>query len=80
MHLTPEALSDGPIGKVLDGDIIRLDAIKGELSVLVSEQEWQARPTAQRTSSESESGTGRELFSHMRRSVSQAELGASMFD
>jgi phosphogluconate dehydratase len=79
IHLTPEALLDGPIGKIRNGDIIRLDAVNGELSVLVSDDEWQARPAAVRVSQESEYGTGRELFAHMRRSVSQAELGASTF-
>jgi len=78
IHLTPEALSDGPIGKIHNGDIIRLDAVTGELSALVADDEWQARPNAVRVSQGSEYGTGRELFAHMRQSVSQAELGASV--
>jgi phosphogluconate dehydratase len=80
IHLTPEALLGGPIGKIRNGDVIRLDAVKGELSVLVAQSEWQARPAAVRESLDSEYGTGRELFAHMRRGVSQAELGASMFE
>ncbi len=79
IHLTPEALSDGPIGKIRNGDIIRLDAVTGELSALVADDEWNARPNAVRVSQSSEYGTGRELFAHMRQSVSQAELGASTF-
>ena len=79
IHLTPEALSGGPIGKIHNGDVIRLDAIAGELSVIVAEEEWQARSGAERVSHESEYGTGRELFAHMRQSVTQAELGASIF-
>ena len=79
IHLSPEALSGGAIGKICDGDMIRLDAVKGELSVLVDEAQWQARPQAVRPSLTSEEGTGRELFAHMRQGVSPAELGASIF-
>ncbi|TDG15481.1 phosphogluconate dehydratase [Seongchinamella unica] len=79
IHLTPEALHGGPISRVQDGDLLRLDADKGELSVLVAEDEWQARENAVRDSLESESGMGRELFAHMRRSVTEAESGASVF-
>lgn len=80
IHLTPEALSGGPIGKICDGDLMRLDSIKGELSVLVPEEEWRTRPLAERLSLESEYGTGRELFAHMRSRVSHADLGASVFE
>ncbi|RLQ23568.1 phosphogluconate dehydratase [Seongchinamella sediminis] len=79
IHLTPEALGGGPISRVRDGDMLRLDADKGELSVVVPEAEWQARETVTRTSMESESGVGRELFAHMRRAVADAESGASVF-
>jgi phosphogluconate dehydratase len=79
IHLTPEALADGPIGKVRDGDIIRVDAVSGELSVLVPSDEWQKRRQATRKSQHSAYGTGRELFAHMRQAVSEAEAGASIF-
>ena len=79
IHLTPEALADGPIGKVRDGDIIRVDAVSGELSVLVPSDEWQKRRQATRKSQHSAYGTGRELFAHMRQAVSEAEAGATIF-
>jgi phosphogluconate dehydratase len=79
IHLTPEALADGPIGKIRDGDVIRLDAHKGELSVTVPADEWSERTHARRASSDSDYGTGRELFAHMREAVSEAESGASIF-
>lgn len=80
IHLTPEALADGPIGKIRNGDIVRLDANRGELSVLVAEDEWLSRVHAKgEFRDRKEYGTGRELFAHMRRGVSEAELGASVF-
>ncbi|MEP4149053.1 MAG: phosphogluconate dehydratase [Halioglobus sp.] len=79
IHLTPEALSGGDIAKVRNGDRLRLDAGKGELQCLVPESEWQSREAATRASVASESGTGRELFAHMRRAVSDAESGAGVF-
>jgi phosphogluconate dehydratase len=79
IHMTPEALADGPIGKVRDGDMIRLDAERGELSALVPTDEWNERRHARRRCSDSEHGTGRELFSFMRKAVNEAESGASVF-
>ncbi len=79
IHLTPEALADGPIGKICDGDILRLDATTGELSFLVPDEEWAQRDQAKRLSREAEYGTGRELFGQMRKSVSDAESGATVF-
>ncbi|WP_205743241.1 phosphogluconate dehydratase [Halioglobus maricola] len=79
IHLSPEALADGPIGKVRDGDMIRLDARGGELSALVPTDEWAARENAKRANDSAESGTGRELFGYMRRAVNAAEQGATVF-
>lgn len=79
IHLTPEALADGPIGKVRDGDIIRLDTRSGELSALVPTDEWNERSHARRNSQEAGYGTGRELFAFMRGAVNEAESGATVF-
>ena len=49
IHVSPEALGGGPLAKVRDGDVIRLDAVAGTLQVLVPEAEWAARPLAERT-------------------------------
>ena len=43
IHVSPEALADGPLGKVRDGDVIRLDAVAGTLDALVDAAEWAAR-------------------------------------
>ena len=79
IHVSPEAASGGPLAKVRDGDVIRLDALTGELNVLLSAEEWNKReadsmPLALRD--ESGRGMGRELFTGMRRSALTAEEGA----
>ena len=79
IHVSPEALGGGPLAKVRDGDVIRLDAVAGTLQVLVPEAEWAARPLAERSQSLAEShgaGFGRNLFAGMRRNVNTAEEGA----
>jgi len=79
IHLSPEALADGPLGKLRNGDMIRLDADKGELSALVPTDEWASRSQAKRPAQDSSYGTGRELFAFMRSAVSEAESGATVF-
>ena len=79
IHVSPEALAGGPLAKVLDGDVIRLDADAGTLTVRVSDAEWAARPLAVMSAQalrDHGNGLGRELFGGMRRSVSSAEQGA----
>ena len=79
IHVSPEALGGGPLAKVRDGDVIRLDAVAGTLQVLVPEAEWAARPFAERAQSLAEAhgaGFGRNLFAGMRRNVTTAEEGA----
>jgi phosphogluconate dehydratase len=79
IHLSPEALADGPIGKVRDGDIIRLDAVAGTLQALVDPAEWAAREAAVIDPVAAENNThdlGRDLFGGMRRTVRSAEEGA----
>ena len=79
IHLTPEALADGPIGKIRDGDMIRLDAQAGELSALVPADEWSERSHANRQSQADQYGCGRELFAFMREAVSDPESGGTVF-
>jgi dihydroxyacid dehydratase/phosphogluconate dehydratase len=33
----------GPLARLRDGDLVRLDAVAGTLAVLVSEEQWQQR-------------------------------------
>jgi phosphogluconate dehydratase len=80
IHVSPEALVGGPLGRVRDGDIIRLDAEAGVLQALVPEAEWTARGNATADLSASHVGMGRELFAMFRKNVSIAEEGAATFD
>jgi len=75
IHLSPEALTGGPIGKLRDGDVIRLSAEDGTLNALVDPAEWAAR--VQIEAPRPHIGTGRELFAFMRRGASTAEQGGS---
>ncbi len=75
IHLSPEALGGGPIGKLRDGDIVRLDAEAGVLEALVDPAEWAARDLAM--APPAAIGTGRELFAMLRNHASEAELGGS---
>ncbi len=79
IHLTPEASDGGIIAKIKDGDVIRLDANKGELSLLVATQELEQRSFCQPKEMGQFFGVGRELFNHFRKNVSSAEQGASVF-
>jgi len=79
IHVSPEAVAGGPLAKVQDGDLIRLDGVAGTLQVLVSEAEWAARPLAQMPAelrAANGVGMGRELFANMRRNALKAEEGA----
>jgi phosphogluconate dehydratase len=79
IHVSPEAVAGGPLAKVRDGDVIRLDAPAGTLQVLVADEVWAARDTVVMPSTLREAngiGMGRELFAHMRRNASSAETGA----
>jgi phosphogluconate dehydratase len=74
IHVTPEAADGGPLAHVRDGDIIRLDALKGELTIKVDPAELTGRPPAARRSAAG--GYGRELFGIMRRAAGPADAGA----
>lgn len=79
IHVSPEAAAGGPLAKVQDGDLIRLDGVAGTLQVLVSDAEWSARPLASMSAQQSAAngaGMGRELFANMRRNALKAEEGA----
>ena len=79
IHVSPEAKAGGPLAKVLDGDVIRLDAVAGTLQVLVPPDQWAARIAATMPESLTDANglnMGRELFAGMRRHAITAEEGA----
>ncbi len=79
IHVTPEAADGGPIAKLHEGDIVRLDVDKGTLKVLVDAKEFAARPCATMDMSGNEFGIGRELFAAFRQLAGRADQGASIF-
>ncbi|WP_095064059.1 phosphogluconate dehydratase [Pseudomonas sp. Irchel s3f19] len=78
IHVCPEAFDGGPLARVRDGDIVRVDGVEGTLQLRVSAQELASRdlPPAPQGN---DLGCGRELFGFMRMAFSSAEQGASAF-
>ena len=76
IHLTPEAVDGGPIARIRDGDMIRLDADAGTLEVLA---DLSGREAAKADLSANAQGTGRELFQAFRAIAGRADSGASIF-
>ena len=79
IHMTPEAVNGGPISKIRDGDMIRLDANEGTLTFLGDEKELLARTPATEDLRSQHYGMGRELFAGFRAMVGVADKGASVF-
>ena len=79
IHVSPEVLAGGPLGRVRDGDLIRLDAVSGRLDALVPPDIWAARTQASEDLGASHIGMGRELFAMFRNGISAAEEGATTF-
>ncbi|MBC7573498.1 MAG: dihydroxy-acid dehydratase, partial [Herminiimonas sp.] len=79
IHVSPEVLAGGPLGRVRSGDLIRLDANAGVLQALVPEAEWAARTMLPVDISGGHTGMGRELFAMFRAHTSAAEEGATTF-
>lgn len=79
IHMTPEATDGGPISKIRDGDMIRLDANEGTLTFLGDEKEFFSRTPATEDLRSQHFGMGRELFAGFRSLVGVADRGASVF-
>lgn len=77
IHITPEALHDGPLSQLQDGDIICLDANNGTLCV---KTDISKRALFHPNLDHEHIGAGRELFSLFRNAVSSAETGATIFN
>jgi phosphogluconate dehydratase len=79
IHVSPEVLAGGPLGKLRTGDLVRLDADTGTLDALVDPAQWEAREVAELSEAHRDinaHGLGRELFGGLRRNVRSAEEGA----
>jgi phosphogluconate dehydratase len=78
IHVTPESLNGGPLAKVRDGDLIRLDSLAGTLDAHVSSAIWDQRPNADSDVSGNQYGVGRELFQLFRANAAEAEQGGGV--
>jgi phosphogluconate dehydratase len=78
IQVSPESVAGGPLARLRDGDVIRLDAEHGRLDILADPAEFASRSIVeiQRPAWE---GTGRELFGALRDAVGPAERGATVF-
>ena len=74
IHVTPEALAGGPLARITDGDVIRLDSYTGEL--IAKADSLTARTPAQPDLTRNGLGVGRELFASFRAVAGDAEAGA----
>ncbi len=78
IHVTPEALDNGSIARLQDGDIICLDAHVCKLTILRDLAQFNARTIRPPDLSKNEYGVGRELFRVFRQTVNRADQGASV--
>ncbi|KIC43783.1 phosphogluconate dehydratase [Ruegeria sp. ANG-S4] len=77
IHVCPEALDGGAIAYLQDGDLLRVDAVKGDLEILTPGVLDRAPATADITANQH--GVGRDLFGTFRQTVGSADTGASIF-
>ncbi|MDO6727537.1 phosphogluconate dehydratase [Cognatishimia sp. 1_MG-2023] len=77
IHVSPEALDGGPIAYLQDGDVLRVNALTGELDIMTDGVLERAPAVADMAGNQA--GMGRELFSAFRASVGSADTGASVF-
>ncbi len=76
IHVSPEAAQGGPLARLRDGDIVRLDADAGTLSVLAPD--FGTRTAVVVDLSANETGMGRELFAAFRAGAGTSETGAAL--
>ena len=76
IHVSPEAACGGPLAKLRDGDLVRLDAVAGTLTALVPD--FDARPLVEADLSGNAHGIGRDLFAAFRQYVGPATDGAAL--
>ena len=79
IHMSPEALDGGPLAKLRDGDIVRLDANAGTLEAKVDPATWAERQLAIGNLDHYHVGLGRELFGGFRHLAMRGEEGAGVF-
>ncbi len=77
IHVSPEAHCGGPLGKLREGDVVRLDSNSGSLEALVNAEVW-AQRAVESAPAHSQFGMGRELFALFRAHAASAEQGGGI--
>ena len=77
IHVSPEAAEGGPLARLRDGDVVRLDAVRGTLEALVDGFENRVPVTPDLSANHT--GLGRELFDLFRQNVAASTAGAGVF-
>jgi phosphogluconate dehydratase len=77
IHVTPEAIHNGPIGLIKNDDLVELDIAKATFKLLVDDETLNKRTHS--IIKHNHNGVGRELFKTFRDSVNNVEKGASIF-
>ena len=76
IHVSPEAAKGGPLARVRDGDLVRVDAVSGKIDCLAKDFDQRDPVTADLSGNGH--GVGRELFAAFRENVGLAEFGAGV--
>ncbi len=76
IHVSPEAATGGPLARLRDGDVVRVDAVSGRLDCL--EPDFLSRTPATHDPARNAHGMGRELFAAFRAHARPAEEGAGL--
>jgi len=76
IHIVPEAVDGGLLAKLQNDDLIRVDAVSGQIECLEDMNVVNSREAAPNPKG-SQRGCGRELFAVNRDNISNAEQGAS---
>jgi phosphogluconate dehydratase len=76
IHVSPEAAKGGPLARVRDGDLLRVDAVSGKIDCLAADFDQREPVTADLSGNGH--GVGRELFAAFRANVGLAEYGAGV--
>ena len=77
IHVTPEAIHNGPIGLIKNDDLVELDIAKATFKLLVDDETLNKRTHS--IIKHNHNGVGRELFKTFRDGVNTVEKGASIF-
>ncbi|QIZ76643.1 phosphogluconate dehydratase [Ferrimonas lipolytica] len=77
IHVSPEALNGGLLAKVEQGDIIRVDAVSGDITLMVTDDVLATRQVTTPDLSSNDFGTGRDLFAQFRTMLASPGIGAS---